>query len=763
MNFRGEANRIYTFEIGVNLIEGLSGSGKSTIFTAIAWAFYGAIQKIGSKDNNDPTEVKVSWKGFSLHRRNRSPAFFRVKVKKREYLGEDAKAYIHQRFGSYDTWLACSYMRQAESSHFFNTDNNTRRDIINTLIYGQDDPEKFVAKLDASVKKLQKECDQQTVRIQTLKEELPEKVPETRPSVDIEKEIKRLKRQREKHETAYREYCQAETLYAAQCAERTEIQAQIQTLRTPIETCSYLDILRKLPDAETDDSQLPEDLDAVLLQWKEFEQQQKHAAKIRVEYSASIPAQQQEVRAWQVAQQTLKIQLENYQRAQTLLRQHKELLAKRTQYEARVPPVVIPTPETINPAQALTADIAQLEAQVHRLRSEIKLCEHSLQCPNCEQMLLLYDGKLTAQEVSTSTLKAELEEYEDKLRATKNRRNELDFQYKEQKRAYQNYLQQQAEFDDIQQKLLKVRQSLQENPAPTIPENPGTSKACPYPLGILELRYVSPPEYPRKQCEAVQALRLRQVQRNKLLAKLPPNPMTLSEAEASETQELQRKTQYSQLQNRLAKLTLAEPIKVSPPEDLSERIEGLEQNLQHALKYERYRDAYLRYRKVQKAYKELHLKLQNHSELQQYTLKFYQSRLEPTLLNINTLTDDFLRTLFALPIEFRLSSYREGQQFRQRFNFNITYKNTEYSISELSGGERMRVSIALTFALFYHRDQPFIIFDESLASLDAETSKTIIEFIQQYFPDKIVLIAAHNVVHGNFDHVVQIDGNTSSN
>lgn len=69
------------------------------------------------------------------------------------------------------------------------------------------------------------------------------------------------------------------------------------------------------------------------------------------------------------------------------------------------------------------------------------------------------------------------------------------------------------------------------------------------------------------------------------------------------------------------------------------------------------------------------------------------------------------------------------------------FKYKEKIVSNISGGERQRVSIAIALLM----DKKVIIADEPLASLDYTNSKKILSFFKKISKDKLIIISSHNV------------------
>lgn len=130
-----------------------------------------------------------------------------------------------------------------------------------------------------------------------------------------------------------------------------------------------------------------------------------------------------------------------------------------------------------------------------------------------------------------------------------------------------------------------------------------------------------------------------------------------------------------------------------------------------------------------------------------------------TINTINTHAQVFLDQFFPDdPITIRLVPFKETKDSQKpQINIEIEYKGIEHDISMLSGGEMSRVVLAFTLALAEIHNTPFVMLDESTASLDQELTCSVMEGLKENFGNKLVLIVAHQVVQGAFNNVVKLD------
>lgn len=136
--------------------------------------------------------------------------------------------------------------------------------------------------------------------------------------------------------------------------------------------------------------------------------------------------------------------------------------------------------------------------------------------------------------------------------------------------------------------------------------------------------------------------------------------------------------------------------------------------------------------------------------------------LENLISNLNhtiqTFIDDFFeRDLMSLKIEF-FKQNSKSLNLINKVDVAILYKGNQIKINSLSSGEYARVNLAIYLA--FQKIIPFknnlLILDEKTANLDQELSSVIYSSIKQNFPNKTILVVAHQSVNGLFDYVLNL-------
>jgi DNA repair exonuclease SbcCD ATPase subunit len=130
--------------------------------------------------------------------------------------------------------------------------------------------------------------------------------------------------------------------------------------------------------------------------------------------------------------------------------------------------------------------------------------------------------------------------------------------------------------------------------------------------------------------------------------------------------------------------------------------------------------------------------------------------------SINTHAQLYLDYFFTdNPINIRLVPFKEVKKSKvastkPQINMEINYKDIEYDVGMLSGGELSRVVLAFTLALSEMFNTPLLMLDECTASLDQDMTATVFDSIKDNFKGKLVLIVAHQVITGTFDKIIKL-------
>ena len=128
------------------------------------------------------------------------------------------------------------------------------------------------------------------------------------------------------------------------------------------------------------------------------------------------------------------------------------------------------------------------------------------------------------------------------------------------------------------------------------------------------------------------------------------------------------------------------------------------------------------------------------------------------ILNFNDILNEIVGEIFEdISIQLGMFKKMKGKsELKPQFNMKVFLKGNEYdNLHFLSGGEKDRISIALTLTLSTLLNTPIIMFDESMSSLDEEMRERCLELIKKYAGDKILINICHSTVEGYYDTIIR--------
>lgn len=136
--------------------------------------------------------------------------------------------------------------------------------------------------------------------------------------------------------------------------------------------------------------------------------------------------------------------------------------------------------------------------------------------------------------------------------------------------------------------------------------------------------------------------------------------------------------------------------------------------------------------------------------------------LQAAVAEINTVLNSILKRLFTnTPISVEISTTKELKSKKnavsQRFDIKIFFNNSEYgSAGQLSGGEKDRLSLAITLAMNLKFGSSILFLDETLSSLDTELKSEAVTLLKEYATNRTIVCVAHEETEGIYTHVIRV-------
>lgn len=180
-------------------------------------------------------------------------------------------------------------------------------------------------------------------------------------------------------------------------------------------------------------------------------------------------------------------------------------------------------------------------------------------------------------------------------------------------------------------------------------------------------------------------------------------------------------------------------------------------------KYERWDDYRFKVDKLHKEMKEVKEAMQQSQQRYEAALVCERKHQEAEILSIeevvdtiNALAAEYLDIFFDdEPITIEVSILKKTQKdIKFKVNTSIVYKGVEYvSYEELSQGELVKVNLSYILALNKYFNSPVLMLDEFLENLDTQISIDVTEKLREIARDKCVIIVDHSSIEGMYDNV----------
>lgn len=138
------------------------------------------------------------------------------------------------------------------------------------------------------------------------------------------------------------------------------------------------------------------------------------------------------------------------------------------------------------------------------------------------------------------------------------------------------------------------------------------------------------------------------------------------------------------------------------------------------------------------------------------------STLQDLVDNINNTTNTILEDLFETSLVIELKLFKEmktKQKIKPCVNLIVYYNGNIYEANSLSGGEKDRVSLAMTIALAMIHTSPVVFLDECMSSLNMDLREDCMEIIKKFLVEqnnKTVLNVEHMSIEGLYDDIVEV-------
>lgn len=185
--------------------------------------------------------------------------------------------------------------------------------------------------------------------------------------------------------------------------------------------------------------------------------------------------------------------------------------------------------------------------------------------------------------------------------------------------------------------------------------------------------------------------------------------------------------------------------------DEKEKIKEEEKNYLLQEKYFSWEKIFFNSKKdYEKSLEELNLFLILKELIHLTEIKIFEHILQTFNIHMNYFLQLFFNENISISLFF--SEEDNWKKIQQTFFF----QNSEFDVNKFSTGEIARINLAFNLSVSIFLNFPFLILDEKVVNLDQENATKIYSVIKNNFSEKQILTVAHNTVQGIFDEIINL-------
>lgn len=704
---------------GLVCLIGPSGTGKSSLLRSINWILTGEPKRdiLCLTSKKGKAYGRLEYGDLTIYRQKRSD---KLEVFKGKLHLEDAAAhnYLFNNFGSSNVVFASSYLVQKNSHPLLDLNANDRLELIQNLVWSQDNPNVYVDKIEErikevivehrvltdelqdeaeSLKRLSKSCKPVEGDIDTLKgelEELEDNIPE------LESELNKLNKLRGKLESIedqlsgikFWEGPDLETLRDSKKSLEEQLVIsnklkKITTIRKELDELPEIEIIGNLPE-----------ISKIRELERKLEVSRKLAKRLQIDYTPE---------GLEIAKTSAKMDMEYYKWEGTL--------DKIKKIESGLKPSKFTVMELEN----------------------LKICRKLYKCPKCETSLKI-EGEDLIVVPDLKPMRTEID-IERELKIAKKYMSDLEA-------------------------LETLKTGIPELKPPKW-EKSDLQR-------ILDLEYFSPPEISSETLEKLFKRRelVKKLENygevvnlevpkdiGKQLENIERSINSAIKGEADKARKVTLEDSRDKLKGEISQYKDVEA-KLKSERSKAKKLRTEIENLKKFAEVLELKEKF----KVKKGrVKTLKSELRLLGSIKEKMVQVEYQRLEENVETISVIANESLGLLFDEPMEVQIDLYKEIKSTGvKKPNINLKFilnGLTSESSKVLSGGQLDRVSMSLLLAFSEISNVPWILIDEYLASLNSELRERVREIFRERAKEKLVIISSHNDDTGDYDYIIDME------
>ena len=776
-------------EYGCTLIRGPSGCGKTAIFDAIMWCLHGMPKKFESKVKVDPTWVSVDFGNFKIVRTQVPPSLC-LSIQEDLYEDDAAQEIINATFAQPSHFTSLCYAVQDKFNTLLNGRNKDRLALLEYLANLHDpEPKERVllalSEVTSDVKNIEpsydKACHVLEGRLTELKftrEDVFSKTLQAEVVQALTLEEKQLSKDIRDGEMAIKANAQLDNSISHAKAEIVNLNKRIKKVPTQnkeeleaqvvqeLKNEANIITLTKLNESKKNyQAQLTQSTN--LLQGRsklEVDQAVLSEAKAQADAHSVYQANLVKLNVKDLDAEIKELETILSAQAERKANEDKRReIARLTLSKANLKGEIT---NLTNTSVLPSLDVNLLSKQEEEAKlalAQANRAKTPLQCPHCSGVVHLVDSKLVV--IPT------IGRYDELLK----RVNEASAAATKAREVHYAKLNASKRLSELTPKLNEVIKTLDEYGEPTEDTAPplSHSDAMLKQKRLANLWNITIVERPQHDydylalCDKVNRLTVNVNSINDEIVKLgivnPKSKVKEFQALLKEWNEVELSNklineqiaQLTQRVNELSKQRKPEPDIVK----LKQRHTIVSSNLQAHKLANPLKDELVKLDEIASSLEAKKIRLINLSRLAHELEASSHILLEKIAIELNNTINSILERIFTEPITAHLTLSKRNKsndKVRYKVDFTLTHKGCEFTPTELSGGEYIRLNIAITLALAAQSPSPLLMLDELVRSLPSDTKQLITPLFSKYLSDKIVLVVEHDLPEADFDNVLNM-------
>lgn len=759
-SFRGFENKKFKFENQIYLFKGESGSGKSTCIEAIKWCLYGRGRNVVSKKTKSKPRVTIITDELKIVR-SKNPEQLDVWDLKtnKKYQKLEAQNLIDHHFLTYENWELSSYLGQSCRNKLMYSNQSEKMELLKEIIFGgqRQISEKYLQKLGKNIKKYEKDFDKNSGALEFAIKDL-KKVKEEKTNLIEQYKIAQKKSSKKK-------IANLEKLKEAEklLSERTEgnkLQIKLNDLIDEKKQ-KLAEIKQKIND------NYPKEFNYKFFKdWSEVIKLQKEYDNIDLEEDNDLLAdydfkfdnldQLIEVRPLSLRCDEIKEKYTNVEDIQKYLNElidkhqkyinnhHKkekfEKLQKIKKYQIaldRLKPSIEEKWLSLLNRFNITDKDFHKEQDLKEIRKIVFDEQDIYNCPHCYNKVIMEGNELVATKFEITE---DDKECFAKIEGFLKKENTISAKLEECKDAEDFEEYEEIDLEEVEKQINDLKDY-----DPNIPSSNIITK-----LIFLTKKKERKEHISRTlndmNCELFKDL---EYPSEDEIDKYYSTFQTLKVKE-TEYENFLKDNEFMEIENDIDK-------DEELLSEVKEKINEINQLVSAIEEYELIENKEKEIEKLEKTRKDIIEHSETNKKMEKIVKETESEVMNNNIDTINLQLNNILGALFEdIQIELSMIKNLKNGEVKPSVNLKVVLEGMEFTnIDDISGGQKDRVSMALTITFNLIMGSKIMLLDEVMSSLDGENREKCLRIMRSYLKNKIILNICHETTEGYYDKIIQ--------